>query len=59
MNILKGLYVLRCDDDIFVRRSERMLSVGLPIKMWYFQLPEEEFGQYVKDYRAYESSLKY
>lgn len=47
LNILKGLYVLRCDDDVFVRRSERMICAGVPIKMWYFQLAEEEFDEWV------------
>ncbi|XP_055313465.1 uncharacterized protein LOC129574886 isoform X2 [Sitodiplosis mosellana] len=47
LNILKGLYVLRCDDSVFVRRSERMISAGMPIKMYYFQLPEDEFDELI------------
>lgn len=45
MNILKGLYILRYDDSVFVRRSEQMLSLALPIKVGYLKLSEEEFDQ--------------
>lgn len=44
--ILKSLYALRYDTHVFVRRSEQMISVGIPIKMWYYQQPDETFNKY-------------
>lgn len=46
-DILKSLYALRCSDNLFVLRSERMLTVGLPVKVRYYQLSEEDFDAYV------------
>lgn len=46
LEILNGLYALRYDDNIFIQRSEQMISVGIPIKMWYYQQSEVNFNKY-------------
>lgn len=43
LDILNGLYAFRCDDSLFVRRAERIISMGFPIKMWHFLQSEKGF----------------
>ncbi|XP_031621664.1 uncharacterized protein LOC116339767 [Contarinia nasturtii] len=47
-NNIYGLYILRYNDDIFIRRFERMISVNLPIKISYFVLAEPDFNELIE-----------
>lgn len=46
MDIVNCLYALCTNNDSFIRRSERMLSIALPIKMWYYSMSNERFDRY-------------
>lgn len=45
MEILNSLGILGTNNDAFVRRSERMRSIALPIKMWHYSISNDEFDR--------------
>lgn len=48
-DILNCLNTLGTNNDAFVRRSERMWSIALPIKMWHYSISNDEFDRYNHD----------
>lgn len=47
VDILNNLCGLRRSESVFIQHAERILSVGLPIKMRHFKLTEKDLDMYV------------
>ena len=42
-DIFNSLFALSTNNNTVIRRSERMLSAGLQIKVWYYKVSDEKF----------------
>lgn len=54
LNILQGLYVFACSDQLFIKRLERMQSKGITaIKLWMVKCTDEQFKEYIDSFKRF------